>query len=96
VLGRAREALAAYYRLPPLAATEDDPYARGDPPRLHAQAAARREAAALKPRGMTQERQRWALQQIVALLDNDERMQPVRQPRAGLVARLFGRRSHRT
>jgi len=92
-LGRAREALAAYYRLPPVAATEDDPYAQGDPPRLHARAAAPLRAAAVEPRGVTPERQRWALQQIMALLDRDERTQPVRQPRAGLVARLFGRHS---
>ncbi len=92
-LGRAREALATYYRLPSVAATEDDPYAQGDPPRLHARAAAPLQATALEPRGVTQERQLWALQQIMALLDSDERTQPVRQPQAGLVARLFGCRS---
>ena len=33
-LGQAREALVTYYKLPQTDATEDDPVAQGEPPRL--------------------------------------------------------------
>jgi len=92
-LGRAREALAAYYRLPPTTATEDDPYARGEPPRLHARAMVSPHSVAVEPHGVTQERQRGALQQIMVLLDSYEHAQPAEGRHGRLVAWLFGRGS---
>lgn len=94
-LGDARTALARYYHLPPAAATADDLYARGEPPRLHARATGRAAAAATWPRGGEQESQRWALQQFMRLLVSDEQARPSRRPGVGLFARLARRATRR-
>jgi len=89
-LGRAREELVAYYKLPPADATDEDPYARGDPPRIHGRDEPRRvlDGAIHSARGQAQRHE--AIQQLMLLLgaDGPSRVPPRRQP--GVIARLFG------
>lgn len=94
-LGRAREELVAYYRLPPADATADDPYARGEPPRIHARAEPRRVLDGLAGSDAGQARRREAVGQLMTLLDSDEspRLPPRRL--VGVIARLFGRGQRR-
>ncbi len=91
-LGRAREALVGYYHLSSADATEDDPYARGEPPRLHSRAEGCivLDRDSLSPRGTSLTRQQWAVQQLMALLDRHE-APPAPRRRSGLLARLLGR-----
>lgn len=92
-LGCAREELAAYYHLPPADATDDDPYARGEPPRIHARDEPRRvlDGAIHLARGQAQQQGAVAVQQLMALLISDEPPCDPHPPRAGFIARLFGR-----
>jgi len=92
-LGRAREGLVAYYKLPLTDATDEDPYARGEPPRIHARDEPRRvlDGAIHLGRGQARQQGAVAVQQLMALLTSDE---PPRDPhprRAGFIARLCGR-----
>lgn len=92
-LGRAREELVAYYKLPLTDATDEDPYARGEPPRIHARDEPRHvlDGAIHLGRGQARQQGAVAVQQLMALLTSDE---PPRDPhprRAGFIARLCGR-----
>ncbi len=98
-LGRAREELAVYYRLPPADATDDDPYARGEPPRIHARDELRRglddsiRLAGGQAQGQAQaqgQRQR-AMQHLIALLDSDEAPRLPPRRRAGVIALVRAR-----
>jgi len=91
VLGRAREELVAYYKLPPADARDDDPYARGDPPRIHARDEPRRVLDGSGTIDAGQARRREAVGQVMALLDSYEPPRPPRHRGAGVIARLFER-----
>ena len=93
-LGQAREALATYYHLLPVAATADDLYARGEPPRMHARDEPRRVFDGAIHRAREQAQRHEAIQQLLLLLgaDGPSRVPPHQRP--GVIARLFrcGRR----
>ncbi len=96
-LGRARGWLVAYYKLPPTDATDEDPYARGEPPRIHARASRdepRRVFDGAIHRAREQAQRHEAIQQLILLLGADGPSRVPSHQRPGVIARLFrcGRR----
>jgi hypothetical protein len=90
-LGHTRGALATYFHLPLADATEDDDYARGEPPRLHVADEARDTLGEpIRQSAPDQARQRWAMQ-LKALFDSYETVHPPRRKQSRFVDWLFGR-----